>query len=107
MIDLKQMKQWRDGCGFKHRLLSQSSTVEKENSTPKESTILKVFQCIRMHRVITKKVIVNKTRVSVITVGKCLDVLLDRREIERNFITKRGPHSVYNYKVIAQYCGGS
>lgn len=102
MINLKQMKQWRDGCGFKHRLLTQSSEARKEKSKPRESTILKVFQCIRMYKVITKQVIMKKTGISVVTVGNCLDVLLDRNYIERHFISKSGPYDVYNYKVAKE-----
>ncbi len=99
MIDLKQMKQWRDGCGFQHRLLTQSSRVRKE-SKPKEVTIDKVLHCIKIHKTIIKKVIIHKTKVSGPTLDKCIDALLRRGEITSHYIGMSGPYKTFSYSVV-------
>ncbi len=99
MIDLKQMKQWRDGCGFQHRLLSDSSSAKKRTTPPKESSIEKIYQCIKSHNVITKKVIIKKTKMGELTVRKCLDVLVNRGEVTREKIGMSGPHQIHRYMV--------
>ncbi len=99
MINEKSIRQIFEGCGFQHRLLTQSSRVRKE-SKPKEVTIDKVLHCIKIHKTIIKKVIIHKTRVSGPTLDKCIDALLRRGEISKQFITMSGPYEVYSYSVV-------
>lgn len=97
MINLKSIRQIFDGCGFVHRLISQSSGAKQQKSTPRETSIEKVFQCIKMHKVITKKVIMDKIGISGPCLESCFEILLSRKKIQRGFIRFSGPYKVYRY----------
>ncbi len=99
MIDETQVRQIFEGCGFEHRLLAKPPRVKNESKV-KEVTINKVLHCIKIHKAIIKKVIIHKTRVSGPTLDKCIDALLRRGEISKQFITMSGPYEVYSYSVV-------
>ena len=102
IINEAQVTSIYKGCGFTHRLISQSSNAKQKRCKPKEVSIKKVLQCIKMHKIITKKVIVDKIGMSSPTLDNCLDALLETKEVTREFIRMSGPYPVYRYIAAAK-----
>ena len=96
MLNLKQVQQISKGCGFKHRLLSQSSKPKAE-VVPREASLDKVRVLVKAHKGITRKVILDKSDMSPPCLDRCMVVLLGYGEIKGESIGYSGPHEIFVY----------
>ena len=93
MINLKNTKQ-SYGLGKAKKALPKKKPNKSECSNTKESSIKRVFDCIKRHKATTKKQLMKLSGVSANTIKRSLLILIERGLITFKVIGYAGPYEI-------------
>tara|TARA_R100000951_G_scaffold116755_1_gene130445 strand:+ start:8385 stop:8693 length:309 start_codon:yes stop_codon:yes gene_type:complete len=78
MLDVKQVRQIFYGCGFQHAIKKEVRVKE-----PSEDTLNIVMKCIKIAGEANSLSIQKRAKLSAPTVTRCLNYLIETKEIEK------------------------